>query len=155
METEETITLKSTAKIKRIKRVKYLDWRCLTNPFHLLPKLLDNAKAREFQTEQLERESRPKSTGFFGSFIDGIALLGKKPKGDEYYEGYKMGALDAIELCKHYFVSDAISKEKQDKLIKFLHDEGIFIWSNCGTGSIMFGNMLKKGEYYEYELVYE
>lgn len=64
-------------------------------------------------------------------------------------------AFVAIEFCKHYFVSSAVTKEKEEKLIKFLHDEGITICINPGSGSIMICDMYKAGEFIEKKLVYE
>lgn len=152
---KDNIDFKVKAKLVSVKRAKYIDYRYLTNNFSLITRLEDDARLRECITEQEERKNRPSSSGFFSSIIDGIALLGKKPKSEEYYDGYRMGAYDAIELCKHYFVSDAISKEKEEKLIKFLHDEGISFCTNPATGSIMICDMYKAGEFIEKQIVYE
>lgn len=155
MNLEKDKIISCNAKLVNVKRTKYIDYRYLTNSFSLIARLEDDAKSREYITEQEERKNRPRSSGFFGSIIDGIALLNKKPKSEEYYDGYRMGAYDAIELCKHYFVSDAISKEKEEKLIKFLHDEGISFCTNPTTGSIMICDMYKAGEFIEKQIVYE
>lgn len=143
------------AKIVPIKRTKYFSWRYLSNSIMLVQKLLEDAKERERENERKERENRKPSRGLFGSFFDGLSLLGKKPKSDEYYDGYKIGAFDAIELCKHYFVSTKVSKEKEEKLIKFLHDEGITICTNPNTGSIMICDMYSAGEFIEMKIIYE
>lgn len=155
MEKDNIDIFKLKAKLVAVKRIKYIDWRYFTNNISLIMRLVDNAKARDIAAEQEERKNRIHSFGLFSSIINGIELLGKKPKSEEYYDGYKAGAFDAIDLCKHYFVSTAIDKEKEEKLIKFLHDEGITICTNPTTGSIMFCDMYKTGEFIEKQIVYE
>lgn len=155
MNLEKDKIISCNTKLVDVKRTKYFDWRYLINNYSLISRLVDDAKSRERITEQEERKNRHHSSGFFNSIINGIELLGKKPKSEEYYDGYKAGAYDAIELCKHYFVSDTISKEKEEKLIKFLYDEGISIYINPKTGIIMFCNMYKVGEFIEKQIVYE
>lgn len=152
---KDNIDFKVKAKLISVKRTKYLDWRYLTNNIPLIMRLVDDARSRDAIAEQEKRKNRHRSSGFFDSIINGIELLGKKPKSEEYYDGYKVGAHDAIELCKHYFVSTAVSKEKEEKLIKFLHDEGITICTNPATGSIMICDMYKAGEFIEKQIVYE
>lgn len=144
-----------TAKIIEVKRTKYFSWRYLSNVIFLSQKLTDDARARENENERKEIENRKRTPGFFGGFIDALTELGKRRKSEEYYDGYKMGAYDAIEFCKHYFVSSAVTKEKEEKFIKFLHDEGITVCINPGSGSIMICNMYKAGEFIEKKLVYE
>ena len=144
-----------TAKIIEVKRTKYFSWRYLSNAIFLSQKLTDDARARENENERKEIENRKRTPGLFGGFIDALTELGKRRKSEEYYDGYKMGAFDAIEFCKHYFVSSAVTKEKEEKFIKFLHDEGITVCINPGSGSIMICNMYKAGEFIEKKLVYE
>lgn len=144
-----------TAKIIEVKRTKYFSWRYLSNAIFLSQKLTDDARARENENERKEIENRKRTPGLFGGFIDVLTELGKRRKSEEYYDGYKMGAFDAIEFCKHYFISSAVTKEKEEKLIKFLHDEGITVCINPGSGSIMICNMYKAGEFIEKKLVYE
>lgn len=144
-----------TAKIIEVKRTKYFSWRYLSNAIFLSQKLTDDARARENENERKEIENRKRTPGLFGGFIDALTELGKRRKSEEYYDGYKMGAFDAIEFCKHYFISSAVTKEKEEKLIKFLHDEGITVCINPGSGSIMICNMYKAGEFIEKKLVYE
>lgn len=155
MEKDNIDIFKTKAKIISVKRIKYLDWRYLTNNIILIMRLVDNAKARDIAVEQEERKNRIRSSGLFSSIFNAIELLGKKPKSEEYYDGYKAGASDAIDLCKHYFVSTAVDKEKEKKLIKFLHDEGITICTNPNTGNIMICDMYKAGEFIEKQIVYE
>lgn len=155
MEKNNIDVFKLKPKIVSVKRIKYLDWRYFTNNISLIMRLVDNAKLKDVAAEQEERKNRIHSFGLFSSIINGIELLGKKPKSKEYYDGYKTGAFDAIEFCKHYFVSNSISKEKEEKLIKFLHDEGITICINPATGNIMFCDMYKAGEFIEKQIVYE
>ena len=143
------------AKIVEVKRTKYFSWRYLTNTIMLAQKLTDDARARENENERREIENRKPTPGIFGGFLDGLDLLSKKRKSEEYYNGYKIGAFDAIEFCKHHFVSTAVSKEKEEKLIKFLHDEGITICVNPGSGSIMICDMYKAGDFIEKKVVYE
>lgn len=121
----------------------------------LSQKLTDDARARENENERKEVENRKPSSSFFGRIIDGLIALSKKPKSEEYYNGYETGAFDAIEFCKHYFVSSAVTKEKEEKLIKFLHDESITICINPGSGSIMICNMYKAGDFIEHKIIYE
>lgn len=125
MNLDDIIT--KTAKIVEVKRTKYFSWRYLSNTIFLSQKLTDDARARENENERKEIENRKRTPGLFGGFIDALSELGKRRKSEEYYDGYKMGAFDTIEFCKHYFVSSAVTKEKEEKLIKFLHDEGITI----------------------------
>lgn len=153
MNLDDIIT--KTAKIVEVKRTKYFSWRYLSNTIFLSQKLTDEARARENENERKEIENRKRTPGLFGGFIDALSELGKRRKSEEYYDGYKIGAFDAIEFCKHYFVSSAVTKEKEEKLIKFLHDEGITICINPGSGSIMICNMYKAGEFIEKKLVYE
>lgn len=155
MEKDNIDIINLKAKIIEIKRTKYFSWRYLTNTIMLAQKLTDEARFKERENERKEIENRKRTPGIFGGFIDGLALLSKKSKSEEYYNGYKFGAYDAIELCKHYFISSAITKEKEEKLIKFLHDEGITIYINPNSGSIMFCNMYKVGEFIEKQIVYE
>lgn len=143
------------AKIVAVKRTKYFSWRYLTNAIFLSQKLTDDARARENENERKEIENRKPTPGLFGGFIDGLATLSKKRKSEEYYDGYKRGAFDTIEFCKHYFVSSAVTKEKEEKLIKFLHDEGITICTNPTTGSIMVCDMYKAGDFVEHKIIYE
>lgn len=142
-------------KITIVKRTKYFSWRYLTNSIMLSDQLVQDAKVREAENERKEIENRKPTPGFFGGFLDGLESLSKKRKSEEYYDGYKRGAFDAIELCKHYFVSDAVSKEKEEKLIKFLHEEGMTICTNPTTGSIMICNMYKAGDFEEHVIIYE
>lgn len=144
-----------TAKIIEVKRTKYFSWRYLSNAIFLSQKLTDDARARENENERKEIENRKRTPGLFGGFIDALTELGKRRKSEEYYDGYKKGAFDAIEFCKHYFISSAVTKEKEEKLIKFLHDEGITICINPGSGSIMICDMYKAGEFTEKQIVYE
>lgn len=143
------------AKIITVKRTKYFSWRYLTNGILLSNQLALDARAREDEVERKELQNRKRTPGIFGGFIDALDSLSKKRKSEEYYDGYRMGAFDAIELCKNYFVSSAVSKEKEEKLIKFLHEEGITICTNPTTGSIMICNMFKAGDFEEHKIVYE
>lgn len=147
--------INKTTKIIEVKRIKYFSWRYLSNTIFLSQKLTDEARARENENERKEIENRKRTSGLFGGFIDALSKLGKRRKSEEYYDGYKIGAFDAIEFCKHYFVSSAVTKEKEEKLIKFLHDEGITICINPGSGSIMICDMYKAGEFIEKKLIYE
>lgn len=144
-----------TAKVVEVKRTKYFSWRYLSNTIFLSQKLTDDARARENENERKEIENRKRTPGLFGEFIDALSKLNKRRKSEEYYDGYKTGAFDAIEFCKHYFVSSAVTKEKEEKLIKFLHDEGITICINPGSGSIMICDMYKAGEFIEKQIMYE
>lgn len=153
MDLDDIIT--KTAKVVEVKRTKYFSWRYLSNTIFLSQKLTDDARAKENENERKEIENRKRTPGLFGGFIDALSELGKRRKSEEYYDGYKIGAFDAIEFCKHYFVSSAVTKEKEEKLIKFLHDEGITICINPGSGSIMICDMYKAGEFIEKKLVYE
>lgn len=153
MNLDDIIT--KTAKVVEVKRTKYFSWRYLSNTIFLSQKLTDDARARENENERKEIENRKRTPGLFGGFIDALSELGKRRKSEKYYDGYKIGAFDAIEFCKHYFVSSAVTKEKEEKLIKFLHDEGITICINPGSGSIMICDMYKAGEFIEKKLVYE
>lgn len=155
MEKDNIDIFKLKTKIISIKRIKYIDLRYLTNNISLVMRLVDNAKARDIAAEKEERKNRTHSSGLFSSIINGIELLGKKPKSKEYYDGYKVGAFDAIEFCKHYFVSSAVTKEKEEKFIKFLHDEGITICTHPTTGNIMICDMYKAGEFIEKQIIYE
>ena len=119
MEKDNIYIFKIKAKLVSVKRIKYIDWRYLTNNISLIMRLVDNAKARNIAVEQEERKNKTHSSGLFSSIFNGIGLLGKKPKSEEYYDGYKAGAFDAIDLCKHYFVSTAIDKEKEKNLLNF------------------------------------
>lgn len=145
--------INKVAKIVEVKRTKYFSWRYLTNAIFLSQKLTDDARARE--NERKEIENKKPTPGFLGGFIDGLTALSKRRKSEEYYDGYKMGAFDAIEFCKHYFVSSAVTKEKEKKLIKFLHEEGITICINPGSGSIMICDMYKAGDFVEHKIIYE
>lgn len=147
--------INKVAKIVEVKRAKYFSWRYLTNTIFLSQKLTDDARARENENERKEIENRKPTPGFFGGFIDALTELGKRRKSEEYYDGYKMGTFDAIEFCKHYFVSSAVTKEKEEKLIKFLHEEGITICINPGSGSIMICDMYKAGDFVEHKIIYE
>lgn len=141
-------------KIVPVKRTKYFSYKYLTNPITLVEQLVREARERDLQIEIEARKNRKPANNFFNSIIDGLFHINQKPKSEEYYDGYRIGAYNAIEFCKHYFVSDTISKEKEEKLIKFLHDEGISICINPATGSIMFCNMLNVGEFIEHKIIY-
>lgn len=138
-------------KIVTVKRSKYFSYRNLVNVFHLIEGLELDARQRERDNERKEIENRPKNTGFLSSLFEPR----RKPKSEEYWKGYKAGAFDAIELCKHYFVSNAISKEKEQKLIDFLHENGINICVNPVNGGIMICDMYNAGEFIECKIVYE
>lgn len=153
MNLDDIIT--KTVKIVEVKRTKYFSWRYLSNTIFLSQKLTDDARTRENENERKEIENRKRTPGLFGGFIDALSKLGKRHKSEEYYDGYEKGVFDAIEFCKHYFVSSAVTKEKEEKLIKFLHDEGITICINPGSGSIMICDMYKAEEFIEKQIVYE
>lgn len=146
--------INKVAKIVEVKRTKYFSWRYLTNTIFLSQKLTDDARARENKNERKEIENRS-TPGLFGGFIDVLTKLSKRRKSEEYYDGYKMGSYDAIEFCKHYFVSSTVTKEKEEKLIKFLHKEGITICINPVSGSIMICDMYKAGDFVEHKIIYE
>ena len=80
MEKDNIDIFKLKAKLVSVKRIKYLDWRYFTNNISLIMRLVDDAKARDIAAEKEERKNRTHSSGLFSSIINGIELLGKKPK---------------------------------------------------------------------------
>lgn len=118
-----------TPKIVKVERTQYFDYRPFTPSFMLV--------------NQLEEEARRQER------------IPKRRRNEKWYEGYRAGAYDAIELCKHYFVGESISKDKLEKLNKFLHDEGITFLVNPANGGIIASSMKPGEKYIEYELQYE
>lgn len=109
-----------TPKIVKVERIQYFDYRPFTPSFMLVNQLEEEARRQERIQEEKEIKENRNNRGLFN-----FLLLPKRRRNEKWYEGYRAGAYDAIELCKHYFVGESISKDKLEKLNKFLHDEGI------------------------------
>ena len=139
-----------TPKIVKVERTQYFDYRPFTPSFMLVNQLEEEARRQERIQEEKEIKENRNNRGLFN-----FLLLPERRRDEKWYEGYRAGAYDAIELSKHYFVGESISKDKLEKLNKFLHDEGITFLVNPTNGGIIASSMKPGEKYIEYELRYE
>lgn len=137
-------------KLVTVERTQYFDYRPFTPTLMLVNQLEEEARRQERIQEKKEIEENRTSRGLFD-----FLLLPKRRRNEKWYDGYRAGAYDAIELCKHYFVGDSISEDKLKRLNKFLHDEGITFLVNPNNGGIIASGMKPGEKYIEYELRYE
>ena len=137
-------------KLVAVERTQYFDYRPLTPTLMLVNHLEEEAKRQERVQEEKEIEENKNNGGLFS-----LPFPTKRRRNEKWYEGYRAGAYDAIELSKHYFVGDSISEDKLKRLNKFLHDEGITFLVNPNNGGIIASGMKPGEKYIEYELRYE
>lgn len=143
-----------TPKIVKVERTQYFDYRPFTPSFMLVNQLEEEARRQERIQEEKEIKENRNNRGLF-NFLLLPKRRRRRRRNEKWYEGYRAGAYDAIELCKHYFVGEPISKDKLEKLNKFLHDEGITFLVNPANGGIIASSMRPGEKYIEYELQYE
>lgn len=95
-----------TPKIVKVERTQYFDYRPFTPSFMLVNQLEEEARRQERIQEEKEIKENRNNRGLFN-----FLLLPKRRRNEKWYEGYRAGAYDAIELCKHYFVGESIGRK--------------------------------------------
>lgn len=152
--------IRKNPKIVHVERSKYFSYKEMLPTDAVVEQLYNDKRyqniAREFEKRPDEEPTFAKSAGEAISLLLGSTKkITSKEKVEIYKMAYKNGAHDGIEYMKHYFAGNNISKEKLEKLTKFLHDEGIEI-AVSPNGGICVCNMWEHPEkFIEWRIEYE